>query len=754
MKPYLSLVAGVAVQLVVTPSAIGGGPSNAAPLQDKTLVAWVRLDHLDQMGSGVLSIQDGDEFDAITFGERVPRRWMAGSHVFSRTQHDEGQNALEAETASPGQWRQIAVVYRGKQIEIWRDGTLYSSYEAPNQQTYSPRSDVYLGLRCIFGNRRYGFLHGAIEEARIYDVALDGGTIGALAPGVLAEPRPLGCWTFDQGVADDVMGNYPTTQLVGSAKIQDGALVLDGDGFALISRRLITEYQPPTVQAGFYTPPHRVGEMWDTWLYWHEGLYHMYYIAGPPGQWDAHEIAVSRDGVHWHYHDVAVKPRPETTWVGTGHVWPSPAFERDGRWILNYSEWVGDKQDIMFATSPDLLHWTKVEERFRFVQDTRWYKAKGRWDCIDAIAGDDGFLYGYFTADPDPEKVDYPHCRFGFARSRDGIDWEALPPVPGDLEGEFGGIQKIGDRYYVTMSEGRVGVGTSPQGPFRRQPKNHNVFGGDIYFPRFFHTAPDGPLMNHFYTGGPIYAAPLKAVDIDQEGILRVVWWPGNEKLKAAEIPVKTASNAGPIRWLTDQMDVNQTTVIEGTVRVARRDATGTVPPGVLIDQGDDTAQCVAFERAQTLFGEIAFDVWPTDITVRQRADRDLDFGPDQRFRIVLNRDMMEVYVNDYLTILARVRNTGRLGLLVGDDSNSIDDVRIWRSARPGEAPGPPVSPPRFGRANHPFLMPRGVVSGDTFPIFAEGRWHLFHMSDGCFGHHSISAADKGENNENSVCKN
>ena len=141
--------------------------------------------------------------------------------------------------------------------------------------------------------------------------------------------------------------------------------------------RLIPEYRPPTVQAGFYTPPHRVGLMWDTWLYWHEGIYYMYYIAGPVGRWDAHEIAVSPDGVHWDYHGVAVKPRPQTAWIGTGHVWKSPAFDQNGLWILNYSEWLGDKQDIMFATSPDLLHWTKVDESLRFVQDTRWYKAKG-----------------------------------------------------------------------------------------------------------------------------------------------------------------------------------------------------------------------------------------------------------------------------------------------------------------------------------------------------------------------------------------
>jgi len=187
----------------------------------------------------------------------------------------------------------------------------------------------------------------------------------------------------------------------------------------------------------------------------------------------------------------------------------------------------------MFAISKDLINWTKVDESKRFKQDIRWYKAYGRWDCIDVVEGDDGYLYGYFTANPDPEKISYEFCDFGFARSKDGITWEALPPLRGNMYGELGGIQKLGDRYYITVSEGRIGIGESYKGPFIRQKKNPNMFGGDIYFPRFFHATPNGkPLVNHFYMNGIVYAAPLKDIEIDDEGILRLVWWKGNEKMK------------------------------------------------------------------------------------------------------------------------------------------------------------------------------------------------------------------------------
>jgi len=711
----ISLLAGASLAAPAQARA-----AERALLSDKTLVAWVRLDNLNQAGSGVLAIQDGDEFDAITFGEQVTRRWMAGSHGFRRTQGKEGQSLLAPETAKPDQWLQIAVVCRGQQVEIWREGKRYATYEAPHQQTYSRNCDLYLGLRCIFGQKPYGFLEGAMDEARIYNLALDGEAIAKLKPGILTEPKPLGCWTFDEGIARDVMGHYPITQLIGTAKVKDGALVLDGKGYALVSSRLIAEYGPPKVQAGFYTPPHRVGEAWDTWIYWHEGIYYLYYLGGQPGHWDAHEIAVSPDGVHWEYHGVAVKPRPGTQWIGTGHIWKSPAFAQDGRWILNYSEWFGKRQDIMFATSPDLLHWTKVEESLRFVQDARWYKQDGRWDCIDVVEGEDGWLYGYFTADPDPAKVNYRHCGFGFARSKDGLRWEALPPVPGDMNGEFGGIQQIGNRYYITLYGGNIGVGDSPKGPFVGQKKNHTILGGQTYFPRFFHTAPGGLLMNHFYNARKeIYAAPLKAVKIDEEGILRLVWWPGNEKLKAAGIPVRMRPAHGPVQWIEDTIDVNQTTVIEGTIQVPAAGLPGAalsfpeppwdfvngvrlappgqpapLPRGLLLNQGNDTAQCISFEQAQTLLGDVQLDSQPVKWTLRQSVNRDMDFGREQKFRIVLNRDMMEVYVNDSVTLLARVKNTGHIGVLTGDDPNSIRDLRIWRSANESEAPKPPIKKP------------------------------------------------------------
>ena len=55
---------------------------------DKTLVAWVIPANLNQQGGSALTIQSGDRFDAIVFGERARGRWMAGSNFFQRTQRE------------------------------------------------------------------------------------------------------------------------------------------------------------------------------------------------------------------------------------------------------------------------------------------------------------------------------------------------------------------------------------------------------------------------------------------------------------------------------------------------------------------------------------------------------------------------------------------------------------------------------------------------------------------------------------------
>ena len=62
---------------------------------DKTLVAWVTLADKEVRAGSILTIQNGFEFDGIIFAEKDPGKWMAGSHVFQRTQKDRSKTAIE-----------------------------------------------------------------------------------------------------------------------------------------------------------------------------------------------------------------------------------------------------------------------------------------------------------------------------------------------------------------------------------------------------------------------------------------------------------------------------------------------------------------------------------------------------------------------------------------------------------------------------------------------------------------------------------
>jgi len=650
-----------------------------AVIADKTFVAWVSPANLQQQGSGVVSIMSGKEFDAIVLGELQPGRWMPGSDFFRRTKRD--QAGWPAETAKPNQQVQIAIVYSGNHITVYRNGQSYADYDAGGRQTFHRNGDVLLGARYRAGaGTETGFFAGDIHEVRLYDRVLKADAVKALVPGKPGEPKPLGMWTFDGGSAEDVMGNYPRGYLLNGAAIVNGKLRLDGRGQYM----LVTD-EPPLqsekVQAGFFTPK-RVGKMWDTWVYYHEGKYYQYYLAGVGGRWDGHELALSEDGVNWTEHGVIIKPREGVTWMGTGHIWKSPHFEKDGKWVINYSEWFGPKQDIMFATSTDLLKWTKVDEKHRFVQDTRWYKERGRWDCIDTVRREDGSLVGYFTANPDPAKVKYKCCGFGMAESRDGITWTALPPPEGDIAGEFGGIQKIGRRYYLLISEGRVAAGDKPEGPFYAQKKNPNAFGRgcDIYFPRFFHNAPGGPLVNHFYTKGPVFSAPFKAVEVDREGILRLKWWKNNDKLKGKRLEAALVAAgdgyAKSIRMIDKKLPRNKVHVIEGKFRPAKSDQAGSVTRGIFFDHGNGNGQFLSFGRDSTSFGDMKAD--GSGARVHQTSLRGIDFGPTATFRLVIKHDMMELYVNDYLMNLKRVKWNGRIGLIGAGDA--VQDTVVWQS--------------------------------------------------------------------------
>jgi len=150
-------------------------------LHERTLEAWVQLDDLNQAGGGVISVQmlDGSNFDAIVFGERESKKWMAGSNGFVRT---EPFNGVE-ETNAKDRAVHFAIVYqKDGTIAGYRDGIAYGEpYRPGDLQPYpAGKSQVIFGLRHspVGGNR---MLTGRIQRAQLYDRALSADEVAASA---------------------------------------------------------------------------------------------------------------------------------------------------------------------------------------------------------------------------------------------------------------------------------------------------------------------------------------------------------------------------------------------------------------------------------------------------------------------------------------------------------------------------------------------------------------------------------------------
>jgi hypothetical protein len=140
-------------------------------IREKTLSVWVRLSDLQQSGGAAISLEksNGQVFDGIVFGERQPRKWMAGSEGFQRTRDLQAPEESEALSG----WVHLAAVYSAdRKVALYRNGRPYGeAYEAPALTTFLAGD-----ARVVIGRRHEGggkpWLTGAIRQAALFDRAL------------------------------------------------------------------------------------------------------------------------------------------------------------------------------------------------------------------------------------------------------------------------------------------------------------------------------------------------------------------------------------------------------------------------------------------------------------------------------------------------------------------------------------------------------------------------------------------------------
>jgi hypothetical protein len=106
-----------------------------------------------------------------------------------------------------------------------------------------------------------------------------------------------------------------------------------------------------------------MGGQWDTWLYWHEGTYYLFLLAGED-KWHSIVMATSQDGVHWNETGAVLGKAPGVTWMGSGSTWKSPNYEKDKKLI-----WKPVPQESAGAPRDSVARWRQMR---------RWARGWGR----------------------------------------------------------------------------------------------------------------------------------------------------------------------------------------------------------------------------------------------------------------------------------------------------------------------------------------------------------------------------------------
>ncbi|WP_052882841.1 discoidin domain-containing protein [Kiritimatiella glycovorans] len=300
-------------------------------------------------------------------------------------------------------------------------------------------------------------------------------------------------------------------------------------------------------------------------------------------------LATSKDGVYWRDHGIDFPNDEDVYWTGCAAV---TRYQPDGPWVMQYSftdvpKYPGFR--MRFAVSEDSRTWEKLGPESTFLPDPRWYTNR-RFDTINPCpAPDGGYWYGAWIAVPKDV------WGFGFGKTRDGIQWEVLPPVEvvevprikkDTIPGEMGGFFKMGDRYFIEYCDNthasplgvRVHIVSSkkPEGPYRPTPRNHTWGTYSYFYPRVY-DLPGGTFFAEMFhvgrdNGRSYHMPPLKRIESDGESIW-LKYWEGNDRLKSQPIRLSAVEpfDDGKASWLygvPETLPYGNAVVVEGKLRL------------------------------------------------------------------------------------------------------------------------------------------------------------------------------------------
>ncbi|MHC4643642.1 MAG: GH32 C-terminal domain-containing protein [Planctomycetota bacterium] len=439
-------------------------------IKDKTLVVWTAPANLEQRGGSALTIDDLEgHFDGIVFGEIAKAKWMAGSDHYRRSEKE--QKEYGKETAGKNTFVQIAIVYKGAQVTIYRKGKVYESYKIEERRDFGPGSIVMFGQRHAAGPDS-GYYQGKIDDARIYDVALTAKQIAKLRPNKLSDIKPVGWWPFEKGSIADQMGNFAETYLAGAAKIEKGKLVLEGKqpvmvaapkgfiasmlsstgaesehGSLIDAQKNLREkfLKDPYRPVYHFVIPEGFGDPFDPngAIFWN-GRYHLFYIFQDQRGHNWGHVS-STDLVHWRHHPTGL----------AGGMYSGNCFiNKEGVPTMCFHDEQRQNNTMAVALDDELNDWKKLALITpKTTEGDKYHDRYASWDPFGWLEGDT--YYAIFGGEMP-----------GIAKCKDlEGDWEYV----GDLfahgiEGvslkedvSCADLFKIGDKYMLLCISHRMG---------------------------------------------------------------------------------------------------------------------------------------------------------------------------------------------------------------------------------------------------------------------------------------------------------
>jgi len=458
------------------------------------------------------------------------------------------------------------------------------------------------------------------------------------------------------------------------------------------------------------------GAMWDPSVIWHDGKYYSFMMYNKDGQNGLKAkhclLATSTDGVHWKDEGIVIEERESARGCRFFKCFVARCGDK---FIMDHGVARPEGQDTLrFYESRDLKQWNYL---FSNRPDGRWYVRDGRWDHMYIIGKEQGTGYwGYAVATPKEGLIRGP----GMLQSRNGTDWEVLPPAEmkwGDTrqrDMEYGGCERIGGKYYlIGGAGGYVSKGYSmytlvsdgPRGPFGPDAETYRLCGtsgktvtwlaawargkGELLISNYASFSSDKwvPTM-----------LPLRKPVVDKDGHLRLGWWKGNEALKgerlkleknAVELNARDKNGNYQIVYLSETFDLDKGVVLEGRIRA--RPSGAEPAAGFVFEEGAGKSVAIqlGIGRAEgreshigslrtTAEGKMEFQ--SEDVTGKGCATvTGIDSGKEHRFRLLVRRGMFELYIDDMLMQTYVYKpGSGRVGLVAHNANVVFRDVQAW----------------------------------------------------------------------------